>query len=245
MSLKSRKNSRQNLVVGNAHSSKDLPANSTGSFPSVTAHLGTFSNRLGLEFDRGLRSFARKRLALTEKIHLKLQNDQGDVPGWVLVVLMTTGLITGIWTVAAPRLSAILTHSLDSMNNIRQVKLFNLARIPLFASNNYKSLVKSDEGSVESALVLIPTTMLFLGVLQISGFFLFQTGNSNFTQGMIARAALAGSTQNLDQIEITSIALPGGGSILVGSRRESAPVISPLLSSRNNSIFTGIAVREN
>ena len=36
-----------------------------------------------------------------------------------LVVLMTTGLITGIWTVAAPRLSSILTHSLDNMNNIR------------------------------------------------------------------------------------------------------------------------------
>lgn len=50
---------------------------------------------------------------------LARQSDRGDVPGWVLVVLMTTGLITGIWTVAAPRLSAILTHSLDSMNNIR------------------------------------------------------------------------------------------------------------------------------
>ncbi len=53
------------------------------------------------------------------KVRRSLQGDRGDVPGWVLVVLMTTGLITGIWTVAAPRLSAILTHSLDSMNNIR------------------------------------------------------------------------------------------------------------------------------
>lgn len=50
---------------------------------------------------------------------LAKQSDRGDVPGWVLVVLMTTGLITGIWTVAAPRLSAILKNSLDSMNNIR------------------------------------------------------------------------------------------------------------------------------
>ncbi|MEI6649484.1 MAG: hypothetical protein WCO08_07580 [Actinomycetes bacterium] len=48
-----------------------------------------------------------------------VESDRGDVPGWVLVVLMTTGLITGIWTVAAPRLSSILTHSLDNMNNIR------------------------------------------------------------------------------------------------------------------------------
>ena len=28
----------------------------------------------------------------------QLLNDRGDVPGWVLVVLMTTGLVTAIWT---------------------------------------------------------------------------------------------------------------------------------------------------
>jgi len=49
----------------------------------------------------------------------RLKNDRGDVPGWVLVVLMTTGLVTAIWTIAAPRLSAILKNSLDSMNGIR------------------------------------------------------------------------------------------------------------------------------
>lgn len=45
-------------------------------------------------------------------------DEQGDVPGWVLVVLMTTGLVTAIWAIAAPRLSEILKHSLDSMNSI-------------------------------------------------------------------------------------------------------------------------------
>jgi hypothetical protein len=49
----------------------------------------------------------------------KLSDERGDVPGWVLVVLMTTGLVTAIWTVAAPRLSAILKNSLDAMNGIR------------------------------------------------------------------------------------------------------------------------------
>jgi hypothetical protein len=49
----------------------------------------------------------------------KLSDDRGDVPGWVLVVLMTTGLVTAIWTIAAPRLSAILKNSLDAMNGIR------------------------------------------------------------------------------------------------------------------------------
>jgi hypothetical protein len=49
----------------------------------------------------------------------RLKDDRGDVPGWVLVVLMTTGLVTAIWTIAAPRLTAILKDSLDSMNGIR------------------------------------------------------------------------------------------------------------------------------
>ena len=49
----------------------------------------------------------------------KGNNERGDVPGWVLVVLMTTGLVTAIWTIAAPRLTAILRNSLDSMNGIR------------------------------------------------------------------------------------------------------------------------------
>ena len=48
-----------------------------------------------------------------------LEMERGDVPGWVLVVLMTTGLVTALWTIAAPRLSAILKNSLDTMNNIR------------------------------------------------------------------------------------------------------------------------------
>ena len=50
---------------------------------------------------------------------LALTSERGDVPGWVLVVLMTTGLVTAIWTIAAPRLTSILKNSLDAMNGIR------------------------------------------------------------------------------------------------------------------------------
>lgn len=48
-----------------------------------------------------------------------VKDESGDVPGWVLVVLMTTGLVTAIWTIAQPRISSILRNSLDNMNNIR------------------------------------------------------------------------------------------------------------------------------
>ena len=44
---------------------------------------------------------------------------RADVPGWVLVVLMTTALVTGIWSIAAPRLTTILRNSLDAMGGIR------------------------------------------------------------------------------------------------------------------------------
>jgi hypothetical protein len=53
------------------------------------------------------------------KLIEKSKDERGDVPGWVLVVLMTTGLVTAIWTIASPRLSSILKDSLDSMNGIR------------------------------------------------------------------------------------------------------------------------------
>jgi hypothetical protein len=62
------------------------------------------------------------------KIYVKLQikirkfltgSSRGDVPGWVLVVLMTTALVTGIWSIAAPKLTTILRNSLDAMGGIR------------------------------------------------------------------------------------------------------------------------------
>lgn len=48
-----------------------------------------------------------------------LGKSRGDVPGWVLVVLMTTALVTGIWSIAAPKLTTILRNSLDAMGGIR------------------------------------------------------------------------------------------------------------------------------
>ena len=66
----------------------------------------------------------RRLQGVSEPLHSsallrKVKDERGDVPGWVLVVLMTTGLVTAIWTIAAPRLSAILKNSLDAMNGIR------------------------------------------------------------------------------------------------------------------------------
>lgn len=72
--------------------------------------------------ERAVRAELQFRNAFIRKhdaFFAQLKDDRGDVPGWVLVVLMTTGLVTAIWTIAAPRLTAILKDSLDSMNGIR------------------------------------------------------------------------------------------------------------------------------
>lgn len=66
-----------------------------------------------------LRTSGAMRRFTKTRLYRALADQRGDVPGWVLVVLMTTGLVTAIWTIAAPRLTAILKSSLDSMNGVR------------------------------------------------------------------------------------------------------------------------------
>ena len=62
----------------------------------------------------------RINLLLKSKAIAFIKSDsRGDVPGWVLVVLMTTALVTGIWSIAAPKLTTILRNSLDAMGGIR------------------------------------------------------------------------------------------------------------------------------
>jgi hypothetical protein len=39
--------------------------------------------------------------------------DRGDVPGWVLVTLMTAGLVLALWAVAGPRLEAVFSDAID------------------------------------------------------------------------------------------------------------------------------------
>ena len=70
-------------------------------------------------FDRVVRNIEELREEADSLERANARSDAGDVPGWVLVVLMTTGLVTALWTIAAPRLSAILRNSLDAMNGIR------------------------------------------------------------------------------------------------------------------------------
>lgn len=44
-----------------------------------------------------------------------LSDERGDVPGWVLITLMTAGLVIAIWALAAPALSAVFENAISSV----------------------------------------------------------------------------------------------------------------------------------
>ncbi|GAA0963692.1 hypothetical protein GCM10009554_83450 [Kribbella koreensis] len=43
--------------------------------------------------------------------------ERGDVPGWVLITVMTAGLVVAIWAIAGPKLADMLGKALDSVSN--------------------------------------------------------------------------------------------------------------------------------
>lgn len=43
------------------------------------------------------------------------QPERGDVPGWVLVTVMTAGLVAALWLVAEPLLTDLFTSSVSGV----------------------------------------------------------------------------------------------------------------------------------
>ncbi len=44
------------------------------------------------------------------------RDERGDVPGWVMIVVMTAGLVTMLTVVAQPQLRSMLTSALRSVS---------------------------------------------------------------------------------------------------------------------------------
>lgn len=42
-----------------------------------------------------------------------LSGERGDVPGWVLITLMTAGLVIIIWALAGPALGEVFQQAID------------------------------------------------------------------------------------------------------------------------------------
>lgn len=45
-----------------------------------------------------------------------VDDETGDVPGWVLVTLMTAGLVVAIWTLAGPALADLFAQALERVS---------------------------------------------------------------------------------------------------------------------------------
>lgn len=60
-------------------------------------------------------------IRLTRRLYLFVfappqeRDQRGDVPGWVLVTVMTAGLVTVIWNVAEDQLRSMLTSALGQV----------------------------------------------------------------------------------------------------------------------------------
>ncbi len=48
----------------------------------------------------------------------QVEAEHGDVPGWVLITLMTAALVVVIWGVASDRLVEIFNRAMDSLSAI-------------------------------------------------------------------------------------------------------------------------------
>lgn len=42
--------------------------------------------------------------------------ERGDVPGWVLITLMTAGLVTALWMIAGPQLTQLFSTAISNVH---------------------------------------------------------------------------------------------------------------------------------
>jgi hypothetical protein len=52
-------------------------------------------------------------LSMKERTRELVGQEAGDVPGWVLITLMTAGLVIVLWAIAGPALGEIFQSALD------------------------------------------------------------------------------------------------------------------------------------
>src|SRR6476469_4126369 len=97
------------------------------------------------------RAVARLREAARDT----LRDDRGDVPGWVLITLMTAGLVIVIWAIAGPALSSVFQQAID------RVIGFSVLRV--------RALLRDDSCSATADFVMVGAllTVLTLSVMQL------------------------------------------------------------------------------
>lgn len=63
-----------------------------------------------------IRSFLRAQLVAVDLVDgAHRRRERGDVPGWVLITLMTAGLVAAIWVLAEDQLKSIFQRAMDGV----------------------------------------------------------------------------------------------------------------------------------
>ncbi len=55
-------------------------------------------------------------LLLVVRAPQRERDERGDVPGWVLITVMTAGLVAALWAIAGPQLESMLREALSSVS---------------------------------------------------------------------------------------------------------------------------------
>jgi hypothetical protein len=55
--------------------------------------------------------------ALGRRLLARLSAEQGDVPGWVLITLMTAGIVVALWAVASDQIVQIFQNAMAPFLN--------------------------------------------------------------------------------------------------------------------------------
>jgi hypothetical protein len=61
------------------------------------------------------RRIARAHQTLRQRLAQDGPPDRGDVPGWVLVTMMTAGLVAGLWAVAGDALNELFRSAVTGV----------------------------------------------------------------------------------------------------------------------------------
>ncbi len=56
------------------------------------------------------------RESLVGRVIEKLRDERGDVPGWVLITLMTAALVAAIWALASPALTGLFQNAISRVS---------------------------------------------------------------------------------------------------------------------------------
>ena len=105
-------------------------------------------------------------------------DERGYVPGWVLITLMTAGLVVVIWAMAGPALAGLFEQAISRVSGFCYMRAVR---------SRVAGVLGDDGGSspVEFVLVGMMLTLLTLGVLQL--------GLSVYVRNVVHDAAVEGA----------------------------------------------------